>query len=244
MKWQPSATSPRSSRTKAAGRKGFFGAFNPRLSKILTVLVALAAVKLGVLLFLSLDILAPDVPNAPAASGTIATGNVPGNVFVASVMGPDKAMAQTAAPQAAPQASPQASTDKLPSLTDIQELNQRKEELDRKEQALKRMEEDLNKRLADLNQIESQLKEAIKGAQEAKDKQLKHLIDVYTNMKAKQAAAVLETLDEDIAVKILAGMKGRQAGEILTSVSAKKAAALSEKLTQLQMPKGDLPAMP
>ncbi len=222
-------------------------AFNPRLSKILTVLVGLAAVKLGILLFLSIDIFAPDIPDAPRTTGAAAREESPGNVFVAQVVGAQKAMAQTPAPsQAAPasQPAPQASQSALPSLTDIQELNTRKEELDRKEQALKRLEADLNKRLADLNQIESQLKEAIKSAQEAKDKQLKHLIDVYTNMKAKQAAAVLETLDEDIAVKILAGMKGRQAGEILTNVSAKKAAVLSEKLTQLQMPKDDLPPMP
>jgi len=77
-------------------------------------------------------------------------------------------------------------------------------------------------------------------AQQTKDEKLRHLIDVYTNMKPKQAAAVLETLDERIAVKILAGMKGRQAGEILTGVSAKKAATLSEQLTKMQLP----PEMP
>ena len=63
-----------------------------------------------------------------------------------------------------------------------------------------------------------------------------HLIDVYSNMKAKQAASVLETLDERIAVKILAGMRGRQAGEILTYVNPQKAARLSESLTKMQMP--------
>ncbi len=230
------SSNPGTSKPKA----GFFRTFNPKLSKILTGLVLLAAVKLGILLFLSLDVFLPDIPPE------METG---GHIFAASIVGVDKAHAQTeqtpqAAPAPAEAASAQDSGGKLPSLTDIQDLNKRKEELDRKEQALKQLEASLNTRMDELNQIEGQLKEAIKAAQETKDKQLKHLIDVYTNMKAKQAATVLETLDEDIAVKILAGMKGRQAGEILTNVSAKKAAALSEKLTKLQLPSNDLPAMP
>lgn len=223
---------------KSLPEKGFFRSFNPKLSKILTGLVLLAAIKLGILLFLSLDVFLPDIP------AEMETG---GHIFAAAIAGVDKAHAQTAqTPQAAPApaASAQNSGGKLPSLTDIQDLNKRKEELDRKEQALKQLEASLNTRMDELNQVEGQLKEAIKAAQETKDKQLKHLIDVYANMKAKQAATVLETLDEDIAVKILAGMKGRQAGEILTNVSAKKAAVLSEKLTKLQLPSNDLPALP
>ena len=55
-------------------------------------------------------------------------------------------------------------------------------------------------------------------------------------MKAKQAADVLGTLDEDVAVKILAGMKGKQAGEILNFVEPQKAARLSVALTKMQTP--------
>lgn len=61
-----------------------------------------------------------------------------------------------------------------------------------------------------------------------------HLIDVYSNMKPKQAALVLQTLEEPIAVRILAGMSGRKAGEILSSVRPDRAAALSAALTRLQ----------
>ena len=71
-------------------------------------------------------------------------------------------------------------------------------------------------------------------AKELQKTKLKHLIDVYKNMKAKQAASVLETLDIDIAVKILAGMPGRQAGEILSYVKPVVAAKLTELLTVMQ----------
>jgi len=108
------------------------------------------------------------------------------------------------------------------------------EELSRREQQLKSLEKEIDGKLAKLTEMESRLKRMLAEAKEVKDKKLRHLIDVYSNMKAQQAATVLETLDEDIAVKILAGMRGRQAGEILNFVKSDKAARLSEMLTRLQ----------
>ncbi len=66
-----------------------------------------------------------------------------------------------------------------------------------------------------------------------------HLVSVYANMKPKQAAQVLETLEDNLAVKILAGMNGRTAGKILSYVKPARAAGLSEKLTRLQIPFAD-----
>ncbi len=203
----------------------------PRLSKVLTALVFLAAVKLGVLLFLGIDALVPE------------TARQDGHMVVAAVMATPKALAQTPAPAEpkpapaeAPAPAPAEKPSGPPGVLDWQELNTRKEELDRREQAITELETKLDQRVKELAALEANLKTMLDQAQKTKDEKLKHLIDVYTNMKPKQAAEVLETLDERIAVKILAGMKGRQAGEILTGVSAKKAATLSEALTRLQLP--------
>ncbi len=107
-------------------------------------------------------------------------------------------------------------------------------ELNRREQTIKSMEKDVEAKLIRLQELDAKLTRMLEEANQIRDQKLKHLIDVYTNMKAKQAATVLETLDEKIAVKILAGMRGRQAGEILTYVNAEKAARLSEQLTRMQ----------
>jgi flagellar motility protein MotE (MotC chaperone) len=80
------------------------------------------------------------------------------------------------------------------------------------------------------------IQKMLQQADSLKDKKIKHLVDVYSNMKAQQAANVIETMDQDLAVKILSGMRGRQAGEILTYVKPEKAAKLSEELTTLQVP--------
>ncbi|GFM37098.1 MotE family protein [Desulfovibrio psychrotolerans] len=115
-------------------------------------------------------------------------------------------------------------------------LQQKQEELNRREADLNRLQQEINQKIQNLQQLEQRLQVMLEQAEETKDKKMRHLVDVYSNMKAKQAADVLSTLDEGIAVKILAGMRGRQAGEILTFVNAEKAARLSEALTRMQLP--------
>ncbi|MFV0423442.1 hypothetical protein [Oleidesulfovibrio sp.] len=122
--------------------------------------------------------------------------------------------------------------------TDMQReaLLRKEEELNRRETDLRKLERELDTKIQNLQALEDRLAKMLEEAGEVKDKKLRHLVDVYSNMKAKQAAAVLETLDEKIAVRILAGMRGRQAGEILSFVNAQKAARLSEALTKMQLP--------
>ena len=115
-------------------------------------------------------------------------------------------------------------------------LQRKQDELVRREQELRQLQHQVDTRLADLQQLEVRIQAMIKEAEGMKDSKFRHLVDVYSNMKAKQAAAVLETLDERIAVKILAGMRGRQAGEVLTYATPEKAARLSEALTRMQLP--------
>jgi flagellar motility protein MotE (MotC chaperone) len=192
----------------------------PRGTKVLGVFLMIAAIKLGILVFLGLDLLLPDPPVQVA------------RVLTAPLPGPAPALAQQA-PAPAPAKEPEKPVATTP---DAQNLLKRQDELDQREQALKSLETDLNTRVAKLKDMESSIKNMLEEAKGVKDQKLKHLIDVYSNMNAKQAAKVLETLDNNIAVKILAGMRGRQAGEVLNNMEAKKAAGLTEMLTKLQLP--------
>ena len=157
------------------------------------------------------------------------------------------AMAQTPpAPAAAPapaadnstNADRQAgnATDAAPATDEerTQALNAREQALDRKEAELKALEAELDGKLENLRALEVQMQKLIDSAGTIQDEKMAHLVDVYSNMKPKQAAQVLETLEESIAVRILAGMSGRKAGEILSSVRPDRAAFLSEALTRLQ----------
>ncbi len=116
----------------------------------------------------------------------------------------------------------------------IQDLNARQLALDKKEAELKTLEMELDQKLEKLKAMEVRMQALIDSAGSIQAEKMQHLVDVYSNMKPKQAAQVLETLEETIAVRILAGMSGRKAGEILSSVRPDQAARLSEALTRLQ----------
>lgn len=188
----------------------------------------IAALKLGILVFMGLDLL---LPNPPAP--TIA------RVIAAPLPGPTPALAQQAPPAAQPAAPAKAPEKPVPASPDAQALLKRQDELDQREQALSTLQADLNARVTKLKEMETSIKAMLEEAKGAKDQKLKHLIDVYSNMNAKQAAKVLETLDNTIAVRILAGMRGRGAGEVLNNMEAKKAASLTEMLTKMQLPPMD-----
>jgi hypothetical protein len=210
------------------------GRIAPRATKVLGVFVMLAAIKLGILVFMGLDLLLPDPPVPVAQSGRPALAVLP-----APFAGPTPVLAQQPPANplppatAPPSATPPANTAGAP---DSNALLKRQDELDQREQGLKSLETELNSRVAKLKEMETSIKGMLEEAKGVKDQKLKHLIDVYSNMNAKQAAKVLETLDNAIAVKILAGMRGRGAGEVLNNMEAKKAAGLTEMLTKIQLP--------
>lgn len=118
----------------------------------------------------------------------------------------------------------------------LEALNRKQEELARKEQDLRNLQAELDARFEQMRELEQRLQIMLKDAEEMKDARYRHLVDVLSNMKARQAADVLATLDEKVAVRVLAGMRGRQAGEILSFVDSAKAARLTEALTRMQMP--------
>ncbi len=120
----------------------------------------------------------------------------------------------------------------------FKKLGERKESLDRREAELVKLEEELQKEKKGLDerirQLESMRKEIttkLKDRVVQDQEKVAKLVDVYSNMKATQAARVIETLNEDLAVTILDKLKKKNAAEILNSMSAAKAKKLSEMLT-------------
>ncbi|MCA1743502.1 MAG: hypothetical protein LC631_06100, partial [Desulfovibrionales bacterium] len=95
---------------------------------------------------------------------------------------------------------------------ELRRIREREEELNRRERNLRALETEIDGKLNELSRLEESLDKMLEEADVLKDQKIRHLVDVYANMKPQQAAQVLETLDENIAVKILAGMRGRQAG--------------------------------
>ena len=203
---------------------------NTRISKLMKLLTTLATFKLAVVLVLAFELL-PVSDVAPVAMMVENVGPAPA---MASALTADP-VSETTAEAPKPAKQEVASQREMPP-ADWKALRRKEEALARKEQALRELERELDERLKRMTEMEASLKQMLDAADRRKGEKYKHLVDVYANMKSKQAAAALEQLQQEIAVRILGGMRGRQAGEIMSNMSSEKAAVLSEALTRMQLP--------
>jgi len=120
-------------------------------------------------------------------------------------------------------------------------LEKKRLDLEEKERALNLLAENLNEKKAE---IDKQLKEMIGLRREissvldekveANQTSLNKLVSVYSNMKPANAARILTSLDESLAVKVLGKMKKQNAASILNYIDPKKAQVLSEKYAGLK----------
>lgn len=123
-------------------------------------------------------------------------------------------------------------------LSHFEKLKQRKLELDMREKELAELEEELqkqkvelDKRIAQLEQTRGQIAQILKDRVDVDQEKVNKLVDLYSNMKPKQAADVIGSINEDLAVEVLAKMKKKNAAEIMNLLPPEKARVLSEKYT-------------
>jgi flagellar motility protein MotE (MotC chaperone) len=110
------------------------------------------------------------------------------------------------------------------------ELKRREEELRIKELRIKAIETKVSK---DLEKIEKGISESKKqlGIQDEKIKEnVEALVKVYSSMKPEEAANLIEAIDDDLALRIVAGMKSKIAGKVLSKLDVKVAKRISETL--------------
>jgi len=112
----------------------------------------------------------------------------------------------------------------------------KQQELARREQDVLMLKQQMESRLQELQYTEKKVQGMLQEAHGVHDQKIKHLISSYTNMKPKQAALAMESLDERLAVRILAGMNPKQAGEVLSYTNPQKVAKLTELLARMQLP--------
>lgn len=118
----------------------------------------------------------------------------------------------------------------------FKQLEARKKQLDAREQELSKLEEELQRqrgelerRLASLNEVRASIAAKLEDKVKIDQQKVESLVSVYANMKPNQAAKVIEGLNEDLAVEVLAKMKNKAAAAILNLMDAEKAKKLSER---------------
>ena len=121
-------------------------------------------------------------------------------------------------------------------LSHFSKLKVRKLQLDKREEQLGKLEEELHKqkleiegRIKKLEKLRGQISRVLKERVDVDQAKVKKLVEFYSNMKPQQAAKIIETIDEDLAVEILGQMKKKNAASIMNLLNSGKAQILSEK---------------
>jgi flagellar motility protein MotE (MotC chaperone) len=177
------------------------------------------------------------------------------------ILEPDEAVAEDNAAQQMIQNEMTLSMDKMEQQNDFyakpennyleSEVIQREREkmirernkLENERHHLETVKKEIDQKIARLTEIQTTVEKKIKkqealiaeykSMQESTmDNQFKHLLKIYTSMRSKKSAMLIDKLDVDIAIRLLSKMKGEKVGQILSYVPPEKAAALSEQLAK------------
>jgi len=106
-------------------------------------------------------------------------------------------------------------------------LEKRAAELDLREQLLNATELRMERRVTELKSIESRIQVAEDKREEKETGRLKGLVQMYENMKPKDAARVFDRLSLDILVDVVRQIKPRKMSAILAKMSPETAERLT-----------------
>lgn len=148
------------------------------------------------------------------------------------------ATAQCAAPSLAEMAGlSQAEVQVLQALgTRRQELEARGEALETQDGLMLAAEQRLNERLAELRALETHVNDLLGQLDEAQEQRLASLVDVYQRMRAKDAAAVFDGLDDDVLVQVASRMRQANLAEVMGRMDPNRARALTQMLADRARP--------
>jgi flagellar motility protein MotE (MotC chaperone) len=112
-------------------------------------------------------------------------------------------------------------------------LMEREKLLTMKEMELKTLHSEVDKKLDELKSLREELLVLLGRKDEEEAKRIQELSKMYEKMDPVQAASLLASLEEELAIGILSGMKSRSAGKVLNNIEKQKAARLSEAFSTL-----------
>jgi flagellar motility protein MotE (MotC chaperone) len=169
------------------------------------------------------------------------------SLFASEVMAEDrKGKAKKAAPPAKPedsgQTAPASDAPKRPSNSSVPEmvsyletrnaeLNKKEEQLKQKEEYLSQMEQQVENKLKELLAIQKEIQAFRTEREENQNAKVRSLAKIYGTMKPKEAAKLLENLEEPLVVEVISTMNATEAANILSNMDVKKAAKISQALS-------------
>ena len=111
------------------------------------------------------------------------------------------------------------------------ELRKKEEQLKEKEERLSKLEKEIELKVKDLLALQKEVQSVRSEKQETQNTRVKGLAKIYGTMKPKEAAKLMENLDDKLVMGIIATMTPDEAAAILSLMEVKKAAKISEALS-------------
>jgi flagellar motility protein MotE (MotC chaperone) len=111
------------------------------------------------------------------------------------------------------------------------ELKEKEESLKREEVRLTALRKDVDDRIAAYTKLLAQTETALKRIDTVQNEKLDSVIKAYETMTPADAAARLTALDQETALRILARMKSKKAGAIMSAMTPHQAAVMTKNLT-------------
>jgi len=112
------------------------------------------------------------------------------------------------------------------------EIAMQKAQVERERKDLEKLREEVNLRIGELKKVQVVLEQLVATEQKQRRQRLEQLVKVLSNMRPPSAAAVVEKLDDQMAVDIFELMQSRIAGKVMASLQPTQAARIGELLTR------------
>jgi len=115
-----------------------------------------------------------------------------------------------------------------------QEVEKERERLEEERRRLEIIRGELKDEREKLASERQRLEKLVEESDELDKKRIKQLARVYGAMRANEAATILETLDDDLVIKIINALgDDRQKGKIVSALSEQKARRITAKMGPL-----------
>ncbi len=116
-----------------------------------------------------------------------------------------------------------------------QTLDSRERDIVTRENVLKAADARIGERVASLKAVEGNIQKLLGQVDELEAARIASLVAVYEKMKPKQAARILEDLDEEVLLKIAQRMKTQPMALILANMSGERARRITQRLAAIDM---------
>ncbi len=111
------------------------------------------------------------------------------------------------------------------------EIRKREEQVKEKEERLNKLEKEIEQKVKDLIALQKEVQSGRAEKQETQNNKVRSLAKIYGTMKPKDAAKLMENLDDKLVMGIIGTMTPDEAAAILALMEVKKAAKISEALS-------------